>query len=136
MKKEKDKIVFDIKVITQKGFIFCIYFRRTLSGTEISAGVIKTNSCKAHDILGNCNRMVTIEAAEALDWVITGMEIKPCMHCTAAKAKRRALDRTGNHKAKESNGRIGIDISTIKSSKKSDIIVSKHNWLMVIDERK
>ena len=57
------------------------------------------------------------------------------MHRTAAKAKRKALNRTGNLKARESNGQIRTDISTIKSSKKSDIIVSKPNWLMVIDER-
>ena len=57
------------------------------------------------------------------------------MHCTAAKAKRKALNRTGNPKARESNGRVGIDISTIKAPKDSDIIVSKPNWLMVIDER-
>ena len=106
MKKGKDKIVFDIKLITQKGIIFCIYFKRTLTGTEISAAVIKTNSGKAHDILGNCNRRATIEAAEALDWVITGVESNPYMHCTEAKTKRRALNRTGNPKARESNGRI------------------------------
>ena len=38
LKKGKDKILFDIKLITQKGIIFCIYFKRTLSGNEISVG--------------------------------------------------------------------------------------------------
>ena len=56
------------------------------------------------------------------------------MHRTAAKAKRKVLNRTGNLKARESNGQIRTDISTIKSSKNSDIIVSKPNWLMVIDK--
>ena len=31
---------------------------------------------------------------------------------------------------------MGIDISTVKPSKKSEIIVSKFNWLMVVDERR
>ena len=34
-----------------------------------------------------------------------------------------------------SNGRIGIDISTVKTPRKSRIIVSKPKWLMVVDER-
>ena len=106
-----------------------------LSGTKISAAVIKLNSGKAYDILGHCNRRAIIEVAEALKWVITGVENKPCMHCTTVKGKRKALNRTGNPKRRKSNGRIGIDISTIKSSKNSDIIVSKPNWIMVIDER-
>ena len=135
MKKGKNKIVFNIKLITQKGIIFCICFKHTLSGTEISAAVIRMNSGYAHDILGHCNRWAIIEVAEALKLVITGVKSKPCMHCTAAKAKRKVLNRTGNPKTRESNGWIGIDISTIKSSKNSDIIVTKPNWIMVIDER-
>ena len=103
-------------MITQKGIIFCIYFKRTLSSTEISTAAIKINSGKTHDMLGHYNCRATIEATEALDWIITGVENKRCMNCTAAKAKRKALNCTGNPKARESNGRIRIDISTIQSS--------------------
>ena len=38
-------------------------------------------------------------------------------------------------KARKSNGRVGIDISTIKAPKKSTVKVTKPNWLMWIDER-
>ena len=112
LKKGKDKIVFDIRLITQKGIIFCIYFKRALTGTEISATVIKMNSGKAHDILGHCNHRATIEAIEALNWAITGVENKPCMHCTATKAKRKALNRTENPKT----GRVmdGLELILIQ----------------------
>ena len=135
LKKGKSKIEFDIKLITQKGIIFCIYFKRTLSVTGISATIARINNGKAHDILGHCNRRVTIETTEALNWVITGVESNPCMHCTAVKIKKKTLDRTGNPNTRESNGRIGIDINIIKPSRKPEITVSMLNWLRVIDER-
>ena len=92
------------------------------------------NSGTAHDLLGHCNHRSTKEVVVVLGWVVTGDENDPCIYFTTAKAKQNTLDRTRNSKARESNERIGIDISTIKSPRKSEIIVSKPNWLMVVDE--
>ena len=66
LEKEKSKIKFDIILITQKGIIFCIYFKCTLSVTEISAVVVRINNGKARDLLGYCNRRVTKETVAAL----------------------------------------------------------------------
>ena len=112
-----------------------MYFQRRLSEREINASVIKMHTGKAHEILGHCNKKATREASRALGWVLIGIDDVPCLHCTAAKAKQKNVNRGGNTKARESNGRVGIDISTIKAPKKSEIRVSKPNWLMWIDER-
>ena len=62
-------------------------------------------------------------------------DCNPCMYYTAAKTKQKGLSRSGNAKATVSNRRVGIGISTVKPRRKSEIIVSKPNWLTVIDER-
>ena len=91
------------------------------------------DSKKAHDLLEHCNQKATRETAVELGWVITGENHNPCLDCTAAKAKQKILSRSGKDKARESNARVEIDTSVVKPSKIPGIIVSKPNWLMVVD---
>ena len=103
---------------------------------EINSAVIKVNSSKAHNLFGHCNRKATWEAAvEQLGWVISDEDRNTCPYDIATKAKQKWLSRSRNDKTRESNERVGIGIITVKSKKKFGIIVSKPNWLMVIDER-
>lgn len=92
------------------------------------------NFDKTHHLLCYSNHRTTEGIAAALGWVITYEENNPCMYCITAIAKQKTLNCTRNPKTRESTGQIGIDISTNKSPRKSEIIVSMISWMMVVNE--
>ena len=55
---------------------------------------------------------------------------------TIAKAKQKNVPKVSEHiPHKESNGRIYLDISTVKKPKNIEVNVTKRNWCIMVDEK-
>ena len=65
--------MFDIKLNTKRGIIFCICFKQFRRSMETDITDIKMNSRKTHNLIGHCNRKATRKVAVALGWTISGV---------------------------------------------------------------
>jgi hypothetical protein len=97
-----------------------MYFKSE-SKLEIAAigiqGAIKVNYQVMHDKLGHCNEDMTKKAAKLLGFDIPSGNVTPCEACTVAKAKQRLVPKESQHiPAKESNGRVHLDIASLRST--------------------
>ena len=75
-----------------------------------------------------------IEAARSLGWVITRKILMPCHHCTTEKAKKRVYLREHPQRLGRSTAEYGLT-SLLSRYPRSLDYLSKHNWLVVVDER-
>ena len=134
--KGKAKLCFDIKLKTKRGVIYCMFFKRQLTPTEIASVSLRLELGTAHDLLGRSNRRATQETAKELGWLIVDSPHKSCPSCTAAKAKQKSVVEVSGHvNSKVSNKRIFIDISTVKNTRSSSEKITHPNWLIKVDER-
>jgi hypothetical protein len=125
LKKGEHKIVFDIIIQGGSGLIACMYLKRS---ANIAAGNNKLKvSSKysrcipiklAHDLFGHCDEARTRRMAEAQGFRIARGTLGPCEACAAGKANQKNVSKESDHeKAKSSNERIFLDISTVKEKK-------------------
>ena len=134
LKKGKERIIFDIKIKTKKGVIFCLYFKRKSCVDEITA--VTYSAIRAHEILGHHGKIRTKIIADKLGWKLTGPKGYVCHNCTASKAKQKSVPKKSTHQiSEESNNRIFLDISTVKGPKKEKINVPKPRWCLKVDEK-
>ena len=138
----KDGVIikFDIVIPTAKGCIFCMYFSCDAHDGEIQGGSTEMGNAmiieKAHRLLNHMSEDETRKAAKLRGWKLTPGPLVACVPCTKAKAKQKNVCKESDtEKATESNGRIYLDISTIRAPKKSNFKVAKGNWLIMVDER-
>ena len=92
LEKDGNEIVFDIKISTTKGVLFCACLKRSMMNEIGGAAsvVTKTMSIKtAHDLLGHHDEEKTRTIAKHLGWTISKGVLPPCKDCAAGKAKRR-----------------------------------------------
>jgi hypothetical protein len=134
LKKGDKEVRFDIKIPTPKGAIYCMYFRR---GGEVAAVASdqKLDLQTAHRRLGHCGEDMTRATAKALGWNINPGSLGPCLACTIGKAKQKNVPKAPESKpADENNGRIYLDIATVKD-KEGMPKPTKPHWRIMVDER-
>ena len=110
LKKNGHLIVFDIRVETPKGVLWCSNITR--NNNEVAAGssdnqlkveektaskkvlqpAIKTNIDRAHAILGHAGKDATQKMMAVLNMLITRGGMKPCKSCAVAKAKQMNIN--------------------------------------------
>ena len=143
------KITFDIKISTPKGAIFAVYFKRKLGDNDEVAAVIADrkkviNANTVHGLVGHMNDVSGRQVMKYLGYDIARKSMTPCGACAEAKAKQRSLPsrvetvRTvvnPKQRASVANGRIFLDISSVKSPKLLKVNVTKPNWRLMVDER-
>lgn len=69
---------------------------------------------------------------------LTRGTLQPCEDCAGAKAKRKPIPRVSEHnRSDEVNGRMYLDISTIKKPKNDDSVmeVDQANLRLMVDEK-
>ena len=132
----KQNVVFDIKVNTTEGVIYCMYLRRTLP--EVAAAnvqmPVKMNIVQAHAKFGHCDEAATRQAAKILGIELVKGTLPPCEACAAAKAKQKNVPKSSDHRVADADaGRIFLDIATVKGPK--GVTLNNPNWLIKVDER-
>ena len=147
MVKGDMKVVFDLIIPTKEGILYAIYIQRgvvELAGTTQDEkamkpkAVVKIPIKKAHEMFGHSSEEATRKTANALGIVLSRGELGTCEACTEAKAKQKNLhakapDKT--KKAEEVNGRVYLDLSTIKAPKNLNVTVSLPVWRIIVDEK-
>ena len=138
LSKGDQTITFDIKIPTPKGVIYAMYMKRDdeVAGAGVTNDAPLTMSiAQAHDKLGHCSEDATRRGAKALGWHLTKGSLKPCAACAAAKAKQKNVPKyTENEPSKTSNGRIYLDIATLKDYSDGPT-GTMPNWRIMVDER-
>ena len=145
IKKGKSKVLFDIKISTPKGALYCMYLKPDVevaaamvagSGT-VSGGPKKSPMSidVAHELLGHTDERRTRETAKHLGWELKEGKMKPCGACTAGKAKQKSVPKESTHQVAKSNGeRVFLDIATVKAPPGQKGLVNS-NWRMLVDEK-
>ena len=147
--KGEKKIEFDIKIETPKGAIFAAYFKCKLcEGDEVAAVLAdkkkKITADTVHGLVGHINDADGRKIAKYLGFNIARKEMTPCGACAEAKAKQLSLpSRTEitrvevrpRNVATVVNGRVYLDISSVKAPKLIKVNVTKPHWRVMVDER-
>ena len=90
MEKSGEKIVFDIVISTPKGAIYCAYLKRKNVKVASASKANKLISVNlAHQIFGHGDETSTRKTAKTLGFELNRGTVKPCVSCTAAKAKQK-----------------------------------------------
>ncbi len=136
--KGDQRIVFDIKVDTPKGVIYCMYFKRkdTTAIRETSHATtdgVTMNIMQAHRRLGHANEDAIRKTCKHLGWKLVRGSMQVCTACTAAKAKRKNIPKHDNPNPSKAPGeRMYIDQSRLTGDDKTHI--TDPNWCMLVDE--
>ena len=97
--KGQHKVVFDIKIPTKHGAVYCMYFERDIpeptaasltNNNDPTPKVSLTNE-RAHDLFVHVNQDKVRETCKYLNWNITRSSFPPCESCSVGKAKRKNL---------------------------------------------
>ena len=148
IKKGSHKIVFDIKIKTPKGAIFAAYFKRKVcEGDEVAVVATvkqkKINMTTAHGLVGHMNTVDGNRIVEYLGFVLKHKVMEPCEACAESKAKQMSLPKRTQivrvevkprNVEKVANGKIYLDMSSVKKPKLLDISVNKPNWRLMVDK--
>ena len=139
LKKNNNEIKFDIKVTTAKGALYCAYLKREVGaiGTNDKPNKGKKISINtAHEIFGHADEETTRKIAKELGYELTRGTMKPCVSCAIAKAKQKNVPKLSKHEpSKQVNGRVYLDISTVKKPKDVKVTLTKPNWRLIVDEK-
>ena len=142
--KKGNKIVkFDIILNSEKGLLYCGYFKRrntvgerafvTADGNEKRAPI---SVSLAHQITGHMGEEATRAAVKEMGIKLTRGKLKPCVACGVAKAQQKSVKKASTHeKATRIHERVYLDISTIKPPRDLKGKVTKQNWRLIVDER-
>jgi hypothetical protein len=137
--KDEVKLVFDIKVCTNRGALYCMKYRRHPSPSEI--GNVNVDSMKEmsydefHQLIGHVGKQMTVKIAKLIGYKLKHQNVPPCESCTVAKAKRKEIVKKSDHvKSEAINERIFLDISSVKVPKDKTPINSKRFWCMTVEE--
>jgi hypothetical protein len=127
--KGKKEVKFDMKVPTNKGLLFAMYFRREAEIVAAATDKPQQMSIKeAHNKLAHSSEDSTRKTAAELGIEITRGLMEPCDACASAKAKQKNVPKESDHKPPKGNDRrIFLDIATVKKVKKGPN-VTKPNW--------
>ena len=127
LQKGNQKITFDIKIPTKKGFVFRMYFKRTheMAMAATDKGT-KMTVDQAHAKTGHCSEALTRKTAKYLGWDLSRGTMTNCAACAAAgKAKQKNMPKQSEGTVATKPGeRLFMDIATIKKSKKETNITN------------
>ena len=88
-----------------------------------------------HQFCGNVQEDTTWCMSKALGFKLTRINIRKCLSCAVAEVNPKNVPNKSPHEpAKKSNGRLFLDISTIKAPKEIKAKVTKPNWRIIVDE--
>jgi hypothetical protein len=137
--KGTTRVCFDIKIHTKRGVLYCVCMKREANVDEVAAGAAvgaKTKAIQiktAHDQLGHCDEESVRAVARQFGWTIARGSLAPCRDCAAGKARQANVPKVSVHvPSKEVNGRIFLDVSSIKNTK--EFQVTNRHWLIMVDE--
>ena len=132
------KIVFDIRIDTDQGALYCAYFKRGGKG-EVAAPAanadegkkLKLSIKQAHARLGHCSEQMAREASKSLNWEITRGGLGACADCAIGKAKQKNIPKTTLVEAREDGPkRAYLDIASLKP--KSNVkMPTKFHWRVI-----
>ena len=90
--KGDQKLIFDIKINTSKGALFCIYFKRDceMAATAKNCGK-KISKNLAHELTVHINGEESKKTIEYLGYDLSRGGMKLCEACAEAKAKMKNL---------------------------------------------
>jgi Reverse transcriptase (RNA-dependent DNA polymerase)/Zinc knuckle len=113
------EIVFDIKISTNKGALYCAYITREPLD-EVAAlnsnKVIKYNIVQAHQRLGHMGEDQLRQTCTALGFELTKGPLPPCIDCAVGKARQKNIKNTGGATSDDDEaGKYYFDMASIKN---------------------
>jgi hypothetical protein len=156
LKQGKKSICFDAVIDTPKGRLFTMLIKHDrneeammfqANETKKAAKIIheldeklkKVNIANMHGMMGHMGEDSTRAVAKHLGIQLSQGTLKPCSDCAMAKAKKKALPKDSGHAiCKQVNGRIYLDLSSIKRPKhlsKLIKVVNMPNWRLMVEEK-
>jgi hypothetical protein len=112
--KGDKNVVFDIKIYTPKGVVFCMNLHCKVQLTEKVLVAMTIND--AHDRFGHVEEETTKAMAKGLGITLKPQAMVPCEACATGKARQKNLPTNTEHEvAKKGKDCIFLDISTIKN---------------------
>jgi hypothetical protein len=144
--------VFDIKIETKKGAVYCAYIKRSSSeiGAAAANSQVQMTVQQAHSKLGHLSEALTRQAAATLGWKLSGT-MTPCEVCAIGKANQKNLPKnllddenasTSTSKdpnseepeiVKEDQGKWFLDIASIKKREGKPVPTLPH-WRILVDD--
>lgn len=106
LKKGNQELVFDVKVETPKGVLYCIKMKRDAAAETITVNIEKKKKnvgkptmslAKVCKIMGHINNEMMKKVFKYLNIKITKETATTCNSCAVAKMKRRELKREKNN---------------------------------------
>jgi hypothetical protein len=85
--KERNKITFDIKIMTSTGAIYCAYMKRKFELTNLSTD--GTRKEVARERLGHSNEDATRATADIIGMKLRKWGMGTCLACTIGKTKQK-----------------------------------------------
>ena len=136
--KGKCKLVCDIKVQTNKGFVFAIMLKRRQGPSSVRE-LTNLSYQELHDMYAHCNERETRKIADHFGIPISKESAKPCESCAVGKAKQKNVinknpDKKLTFKATEPNGRVYLDVSSVKA-REGAAPPPKPHWRIIVDEK-
>jgi hypothetical protein len=96
LEKGRSKIVFDIKITTSTGTLYCAYMKRKFELTDLSTdgkrNEVTYTVLQAHERLGHSNEDATRATAEAVGMKLRKGGMGTCLACTIGKAKQKKCE--------------------------------------------
>ena len=141
--KGGNKITFDIKIKTPKGALFCAYIKRKEVATTAKNNGKQMSVRLAHDVSGHTAKENSKTTMMYLGYKVAQEEMQPCSACAEAKARQKNLPtrvlsqqvvRMKVPIPSEVNGKVNLDISTIKTPKGVHVTVTKPQWRIITDQ--
>lgn len=90
---------------------------------KLSGAVVKITMEEAHEKLGHCNKEMTRMIAQEFGWDMKGGTNTVCQAYAEGKQKQKHVtivnDQANKEVATEVNGRVHLDISSVKRSEES-----------------
>ena len=123
LSKGKNKLVFDIVILTTEGCVFAIYMTCQRSEELANAVTDRESTIKpitmqqARDHLRHMSEQATKATTHALKIPIKNGAFKPCAACAAGTPKQKCIKRIVTNKQKLGQRRAFLDIATVRKKK-------------------
>ena len=136
-------MVFDIVLNTNEVRLYCGYFKKkenekyliNMSENQVEKTKKKMSINLDHQFCGHVQEDTTWCMSKALGFKLTRINIRKCLSCAVAEVNPKNVPNKSPHEpAKKSNGRLFLDISTIKAPKEIKAKVTEPNWRIIVDK--
>ncbi len=129
--------------------LYCARFTRKLGKSEtanpviqgeedslkVAKKILKVNIKRAHDCLGHLREEVTCKIAAQLGMELSRTTFQTCEACAIGKAKQRNISKEAlREKVAIFNGRVGHNLSKIKTPEGMEAIINKSNWHIMVNK--